>query len=310
MPGPRERAPPPKPKGHRLPVLQRSAARPLEWSTGHPFGVESPDMSDLHIGTSAFTASGWESAFYPAGMKPADYLTYYATKFDTVEVDSTFYRIPSVATVNGWERKTPDGFALAAKVPQVITHEKCLKDCEDDLGRFVDTMSLMGAKLGPLLFQFGYFNKTVFKSGKEFLARLEPFLKKLPKGYRFALEIRNKQWLTREFFDLLRAHKVAYAMIDQAWMPLISEIFEEFDPITADFAYIRLLGDRKGIEQRTKVWDKVIVNRSRELMSWVNVCQRTTRRGVTTYVYVNNHYSGFAPATVEQFQKLWGAAAR
>jgi uncharacterized protein YecE (DUF72 family) len=265
-------------------------------------------MTDLRIGTSAFTAAGWESAFYPAGMKPADYLSYYATKFNTVEVDSTFYRAPSVATVNGWARKVPDGFVLAAKIPQVITHEKCLRDCDDDLRQFVETMDLMGDKLGPLLFQFGYFNQNAFKSGDEFLARLKPFLEKLPKGHKFALEIRNKQWLTAEFFDLLRTHNVAYALIDQAWMPRASEIFEKFDPITADFAYIRLLGDRKGIEQHTKIWDKVIVDRSRELMSWVNVCQRTVRRGVSTYVYVNNHYAGFAPATVEQFQKLWKTA--
>jgi uncharacterized protein YecE (DUF72 family) len=205
-------------------------------------------MASIRIGTSAFTAAGWESAFYPPGMKPTDYLTYYATKFNTVEVDSTFYRTPSVATVNGWERKTPEGFSLAAKVPQVITHEKCLLDCEDDLKRFVETMDLMGA------------------------------------------------------------HRVAYALIDQAWMPLASEIFQKFDPITADFTYIRLLGDRKGIEKQTKIWDKVIVDRSRELMIWVNVCQRTVRRGVTTYIYVNNHYAGFAPGTIEQFQKLWKAA--
>jgi uncharacterized protein YecE (DUF72 family) len=267
-------------------------------------------MTELRIGTSAFTASGWETTFYPAGMKPAEYLTYYATKFNTVEVDSTFYRTPSVATVNGWERKTPKGFILAAKIPQTITHEKVLQDCNEDLKYFLETMDLMGDKLGPLLFQFGYFNKKAFKSGDEFLARLKPFLKKLPKGYKFALEIRNKQWLTAEFFDLLRAHKVAYALIDQAWMPRPSEIFEKFDPITADFTYIRLLGDRKGIELKTKIWDEVIVDRSRELMSWVNVCQRTVRRGVNTYVYVNNHYAGFAPKTVEQFQKLWKTADR
>jgi uncharacterized protein YecE (DUF72 family) len=267
-------------------------------------------MTNLRIGTSAFTAAGWESAFYPEGMKPADYLSYYATKFNTVEVDSTFYRAPSVATVNGWERKTPRGFSLAAKIPQKITHEKVLQDCDEDLKYFLETMELMGDKLGPLLFQFGYFNKSVFKSGKEFLARLRPFLKKLPKGYRFALEIRNKQWLTTEFFDLLREHKVAYALIDQAWMPSPSEIFEKLDPITADFTYIRLLGDRKGIEKQTKIWDKVIVDRSRELMGWVNVCQRTTRRGIPTYVYVNNHYAGFAAATVEQFQNLWKAATQ
>ena len=250
-------------------------------------------MAEIHIGTSAFTAAGWESAFYPASMKPADYLTYYATKSDTVEVDSTFYRTPSVATVNGWARKVPEGFVLAAKVPQLITHEKILQNCDDDLKHFLETMDLMGDKLGPLLFQFGYFNKTAFKSGKEFLARLETFLKKLPKGYRFALEIRNKQWLTAEFFDLLRGNKVAYALIDQAWMPRVSEIFEKFDPITADFANVRLLGDRKGIEQKTKVWDRVIVDRSRELMSWANVCQRRTRRGATLGSWTRFRVSGF-----------------
>ena len=251
-------------------------------------GVKSVGMDALRIGRSAFTASGWEKAFYPAGMKAADYLSYFATKFNTVEVDSTFSRTPSVATVNGWERKTPLGFTLAAKVPQLITHERVLQDCNDDLLHFLDTMDLMGAKLGPRLFQFGYFNKTAFKGGGDFMARLEPFLKILPKGYQFALEIRNRIWLSAAFFDLLRAHNVAYALINQAWMPRASEIFEKFDPITADFTYIRLLGDRKGIENQTKIWDKVIVDRSRELMSWVNVCQRAVRRGVTAYDYVNN----------------------
>jgi uncharacterized protein YecE (DUF72 family) len=262
--------------------------------------------ASIHIGTSAFTAAGWEHTFYPAEMKPAEYLTFYATKFDTVEVDSTFYRAPSAGTVNGWARKVPEGFILAAKVPQKITHEKVLQDCDEDLKYFLETMDLMGDKLGPLLFQFGYFNKTAFKSGDEFLARLKLFLKKLPKGYKFALEIRNKQWLTAQFFDLLREHKVAYALIDQVWMPRASEIFEKFDPITADFTYIRLLGDRKGIEQKTRVWDKVIVDRSKDLKSWVDVCERTTRRGVRTFVYINNHFSGHAPATVESFRKLWG----
>jgi uncharacterized protein YecE (DUF72 family) len=268
-------------------------------------------MTEFRIGTSAFTAAGWETAFYPAGMKPAEYLTYYATKFSTVEVDSTFYRTPSVSTVNGWANKTPEGFLFALKVPQAITHEKILRDCDAEFEKFVDTAELLGDdKLGPMLLQFPYFNKSVFKSGKEFLSRLEPFLKKLPKANQFALEIRNKQWLTTEFFDLLRAHKVAYALIDQAWMPRVSELFEKFDPITASFTYIRLLGDRKGIETQTKVWDKVIVDRSKELMSWVTVCQRTMRRGVSTYVYVNNHYAGHAPATVEQFKKLWATASQ
>jgi len=83
-------------------------------------------MSSLYIGTSAFTAAGWDGSFYPLGMKPADYLTYYATKFNSVEIDSTFYRTPSGATVDGWARKTPEEFIFSVKVPQAVTHEKIL----------------------------------------------------------------------------------------------------------------------------------------------------------------------------------------
>jgi uncharacterized protein YecE (DUF72 family) len=261
-------------------------------------------MAEIHVGTSAFSAASWEGPFYPGGMKSSDFLSYYATKFDTVEVDSTFYHAPSVATVQGWERKTSPGFSLAAKVPQIITHEKVLQNCDDDLKQFLDAMDLMGAKLGPLLFQFGYFNNTAFKSGKEFLARLARFLKKLPKGYRFALEIRNKWWLTAEFFDLLREHQIAYALTDQSWMPAPSEIFDKFDPITADFTYIRWLGDRKEIERVTNVWNRIVVDRTAEMSSWVDVCKKIQRRGVTIYGYFNNHYAGFGPASVQLFRDV------
>jgi len=111
-------------------------------------------------------------------MKPADFLAFYATKFDTVEVDSTFYRTPAPAVVNGWERKTPDNFIFAVKVPQLITHEKVLINCESEFQNFVQIMNLLGKKLGPMLLQFPYFNKKVFKSGGEFSARLAVFLTK------------------------------------------------------------------------------------------------------------------------------------
>jgi uncharacterized protein YecE (DUF72 family) len=262
-------------------------------------------MTDLRVGTSAFTAAGWQGSFYPEGMKPAEYLTHYATRFSTVEIDSTFYRSPSRSTVTGWAAKTPEGFLIAAKVPQVITHEKCLKDCQAELGEFVSSMELLGDKLGPMLLQFGYFNKIFFKTGEDFLNRLVPFLNQLPKSYKFALEIRNKNWLIEEFADLLRKYNVALVLQDQIWMPLPHAM--NFDYITADFTYVRLLGDRKGIEKETKVWDKLIVNRSKELRNWVNVCERTVKRGASTFVYINNHYSGCGFRTAEQFETLWNA---
>jgi uncharacterized protein YecE (DUF72 family) len=263
-----------------------------------------PLMSELRIGTSAFTAAGWPGTFYPEGMKPADYLTYYATKFDTVEVDSTFYHSPPASTVMGWNAKTPKSFLFALKIPQLITHEKCLVDCQSEFHTFLKAADLLGDKLGTMLFQFGYFNKKAFASGEDFLAVLKPFLKKLPKSYRFGIEIRNKAWLNAEFADLLREHEIALTLQDQIWMPLPSGM--PFDYLTADFTYIRLLGDRKGIEKETKTWEKVIVDRKKELRSWVDVCQQTVKRGVSAFVYVNNHYSGHAPKTVADFLKLWG----
>src|SRR5580698_3916176 len=166
--------------------------------------------AEIRVGTSAFTAAGWEGAFYPAGMQPRDFLTYYATKFNTVEVDSTFYRTPARSTVTGWASKTPPGFVFSLKIPQSITHEKCLEDCGEEFKTFVDTAEVLGKdKLGPMLLQFPYFNRTKFKSGAEFLARLRPFLKKLPKDHQFALEIRNKNWLDDNFTQLLRECRVA-----------------------------------------------------------------------------------------------------
>jgi uncharacterized protein YecE (DUF72 family) len=262
-------------------------------------------MPSLYIGTSAFTGAGWEGTFYPPGMKPADYLSFYATRFNSVEIDSTFYRAPSKSTVQGWERKTPPGFVFAAKIPSSITHEKVLVDCEAEFKEFVKTMDLLGNKLGPLLLQFGYFNKKAFVGINDFLARLKPFLKTLPKDHKFAVEIRNKNWLVPQFVETLRERGVALALIDQSWMPRPAEWFEKFDPITANFTYVRWLGDRKGIEAQTKVWDKIIVDRRAELSEWAEILRKVHKRKIQIFAYANNHYAGFGPGTVEMFQDLW-----
>jgi len=225
-------------------------------------------------------------------------------------VDSTFYRTPSKATVQGWANKTPAGFVFAAKAPQSITHEKVLVDCDAEFKEFVQTMDLLGDKLGPLLLQFGYFNKKAFVGVNDFLARLRPFLKKLPKGHKFAVEIRNKNWLVPQFVEALRERGVALALIDQSWMPRPGRWFEKLDPITGDFTYIRWLGDRKWIEAQTKVWDKVIVDRRAELSEWAEILGKVHKRKIQIFAYANNHFAGFGPATVEMFQKLWRRQAK
>lgn len=259
----------------------------------------------IRLGTSAFTAAGWEGGFYPKGLPAREQLAFYAQHFDSVEVDSTFYRTPSKTTVQGWEKNTPTGFLFAAKVPQIVTHEKVLVDCDAEIKEFMEAMDCLGEKLGPLLLQFGYFNKKAFLGVNDFLARLQPFLKKLPKDHRFAVEIRNKNWLVPEFVEALRERGVALALIDQSWMPRPSQWFEKFDPITADFTYVRWLGDRKRIEEQTKVWNKAIVDRHAELSEWAEVLGKVHKRKIQIFAYANNHYAGYGPATVEMFQDLW-----
>jgi uncharacterized protein YecE (DUF72 family) len=263
-------------------------------------------MTDLKIGTSSFTAKGWQTSFYPRGLPPRDYLSHYAQRFDVVEIDSTFYGTPRESVVRSWDAKTPKGFLFTAKVPQEITHKKVLKDCGAEFKTFLTTMEILGEKLGPLLFQFGKFDKYSFKSLDDFLERLIPFLKKLPKDRKFAVEIRNKNWLVPKFVDVLREHGVALALIDQSWMPRPWEMKDQFDLITSDFTYVRWLGDRKGIEEKTKTWDKVIVDRQGDILEWVGLLKKVHERRIMILAFANNHYAGNGPATVEMFRNLWG----
>lgn len=261
-------------------------------------------LDHLLLGSCSFTAEGWETSFYPTGIKKSAYLRYYAEQFDSVEVDSTFYRIPSENTVRGWHEQTPERFLFACKVPQSITHESCLIDCDDQLRAFLNVMSGLKHKLGPMLFQFPYFNRKTFARPAEFLDRLRAFLPKLPSDFRFALEIRNKAWVGPELLDLLRKYNVAFTLIDHPWMSRPSELLRKGDTVTSDFVYIRLLGDRYAIEELTKTWDKTVVDRRRELMEWSAVVDSLLSRELRVYTYVNNHFAGHSPETMRQFLEM------
>jgi len=166
-------------------------------------------------------------------------------------------------------------------------------------------MGILGGKLGPMVLQFPFFSKGAFKSQIDFLDRLIPFLKKLPRDYLFAVEIRNKEWLDAQFADVLRDCGVALVLQDQSRMLPPDDLSKKFDPITTDWTYIRWLGDRKGIERITTTWDKTVVDRTNEISGWVDVCYETVRRGAKVFGYANNHYGGHAPATIRQFRELW-----
>ena len=154
--------------------------------------IERPySLPGILLGTSSFTAASWEGPFYPRGMKSRDFLSYYATQFPAVEIDSTFYGCPSARTVGNWAARTPEDFTFAVKIPQIISHEKALVDCDAEFEEFVKTMDILGPKLGPMLFQFPSFDRWKFPTQDHFLAVLIPFLKKLPASHKFVFEIRN-----------------------------------------------------------------------------------------------------------------------
>ena len=287
------------------PIDNSKNPQPIEAGDPTPQFDTVNDGPELRLGTSSFTASGWQGVFYPEGLKPADYLAHYSTQFSSVEVDSTFYGIPKPQTVRRWYEVTPTGFLFSVKVPQIITHEKSLVDCGDDLREFLKVIDELKEKRGPILFQFPYYSREVVKQPADFFARLIPFVKALPRDYQFAVEVRNKTFLVPYFLDTLREQGIALALIDHPYMPPVSELFERLDPITANFTYIRWLGDRHAIERVTKSWNKTVLEREPALSDWAKACRQILRRGVSIFAYANNHYAGHAPATIRKFEEIF-----
>lgn len=269
-----------------------------------------PEMTSLpatvRLGTCSWSLREWVGKLYTT-KQPAEFLRDYAKKFSTVEIDATFYGVPRPATLEGWRDRTPEGFLFAAKAPQVITHEKLLRDCERELADFLDAMAVLGNRLGPVLFQFPYFAKAKRVTLAEFLDRLDPFLERLPKSeFQFAVEIRNKGWLGDILFDVLHAHAVPLALIDHPWMPSPEQYLQYPNILTGPFAYLRWLGDRYAIEKFTTRWDQAVIDRDADLRRWVPLVKRILDQSLPVFGYVNSHYSGYAPANVEFLARLLG----
>lgn len=268
----------------------------------------------VRYGTSSWGSKGWVGPFYPDGTKPADFLAYYGTQFDTVEADNTYYGVPRSSMVDGWARKTPEGFLVAAKFPRSIVHggDGAKPDPErvlvpdavgEDTGEFLDAMGRLGPKCGPLLLQFPFFNKSVFPGRDAFLERLDAYLATLPKDFRYAVEVRNKYWIDATLLDLLRRHGVALTLVDLAYMPHPASLWPKWDLVTADFVYCRLIGDRKAVDARTKTFDRVVVDQSERLDRWAELLAEITLRVPETFVYANNHYAGHGPATIRDLRE-------
>lgn len=243
----------------------------------------------LRIGTSGFSYKDWLGNFYPQFCPQQDFLRIYAHRFDTVEIDATFYRIPTPQMVKRWDEQTSDGFLFTAKFPRAVTHEGDLNSRLDTAGRFIEVMSGLGDKLGPLLLQFPYSFKP---DQSDLLLRL---LEGIPSGARVAVELRHKGWLKHSSpFEFMRENNRALCLIDHPWMPRLQTA-------TADFVYLRFLGDRKKIERN---FTYLREDREEDLQWWAEVIRDLLKEGRDIFAYFNNHYTGHSPTTAARMIEI------
>jgi len=232
---------------------------------------------NIFLGTSGWSYEEWEGSFYQKGEKTK--LRAYSRIFNVVEIDSTWYRLPSKGMVMGWLRYSPSEFVYTAKIPKTITHDKKLglkSDVKADLDVFFELMRplQLGGKLGCLLIQLPpsyYFNPE----------NLESFFQKLDPLFKFAVEFRNLSWMRDETWPLLSKYKVAYVNVDEPLLP--SNIH-----LTSDFTYFRWHG------RGETPWFDYLYSKE-ELDEWVPKVEDAANKVKKVYGFFNNHYHGYAP---------------
>jgi len=251
-----------------------------------------------YIGCSGWSYSAWKGPFYPSNMdNSSDWLSYYASVFDYVEIDSSFYRMPNLFTVKNWLKKTPENFKFTAKFPKVITHDKHLKDVSRELEYFHQSMLPLRDKILALLIQLPPSLKIT-----EGLDNLRQVVSELDTKFRYAVEVRDRSW-----FQDLAYNFFANNNICMVW----SQLAELRTPpiVTTDFLYVRLIGDRSIDE---KDFGKIQKDRVIEMKKWSSKVKRVIkqeegggRKNINlAIVSANNHYAGFGPGTANIFRKM------
>jgi uncharacterized protein YecE (DUF72 family) len=234
----------------------------------------------LHAGTSGFSYAEWKGKFYPTGTKDADFLRYYASKFDTVEINNTFYRMPKSALLTGWSGKVPEAFVFVLKASQRITHHGKLENTEDNVAYFWSVAQELGGRLGPVLFQLPpYLRKDAEK--------LKRFLGSLPPGMRAVIEFRHRSWFDEETLSALREHGATLVFSDMDPTDEDDPGLEQPFEATTDFGYVRL---RRGFyeEVQLREWAERI-----KAHSWKEV-----------FVFFKHETTG--PELALQLKAMWG----
>lgn len=179
------------------------------------------------VGTSGFAYKGWRGAFYPEDLGEKEFLTYYASRLPSVEINNTFYRMPSRKALSSWSEQTPDSFSFILKASRKITHFKRLKGCADEMEYLLDVMGELGPRLGPTLFQTP-------PNLKKDAALLSEFVSLMPRGFRAAFEFRHASWLDEEIYTVLADSKLALVAAEAGDETLLAVVE------TAPYGYARL----------------------------------------------------------------------
>jgi len=221
----------------------------------------------IWVGTSGYNYPEWKGSFYPGDLAAAKMLPYYAARFPTVEINYTFYRMPSETAVAGWAAQTPSPYALTLKAPRRITHDNRLKDSADTVQAFCRVAAILGDKLGTLLFQLP-------PNLRKDVARLSVFLESLPPGVRAAFEFRHQSWFDDEVLKVLRDRKVALCVAD-------SDRLSTPVHVTTDYAYFRLRDEGYTPD---------------DIAQWADTIARETAACRDVFVYFKHEEQGKGPA--------------
>ncbi len=229
--------------------------------------------ADVRIGTSGWHYVHWRGPFYPERCPTTKMLDFYIARLDSVEINNSFYRLPSAQTFQCWRDNTPRNFCFAVKASRFITHNKKLKDPQNALDRFFPPVAELGKKLGPILFQLP-------PKWRVNVERLEEFLSVLPKGkrWRYAFEFREPSWLNESTYEVLRKHNAAFCIYELAG-------FRTENIVTADWAYVRLHGPGGKYQGSYSTG---------QLSEWAERISDWSDRLRAIYVYFDNDQAGYA----------------
>jgi len=243
-------------------------------------------MRSVYIGTSGWSYKGWEKHFYAGNLPRHRQFEFYSTQFPTVEINLTFYRLPTPNMVKGWREKAPEGFVYAVKGSRFITHMKKLTNLDGAVRRYFARIRPLKPLIGVVLWQLPPFLK------KDYL-RLDGFLKRLPKSYRHAVEFRHPSWLEGDILELLGKHNTAFVSVSSQAMPFNLSV-------TTDLVYIRFHGLAGGASH----------DYSRaELQPWAEHIRGNAHAGRIVYAYFNNDLNVRAPANAKLLAEMTGECA-